>query len=37
MTQNFQKEKNLIRDYYNALDSAQGNDITKILSQHLFH
>ena len=35
MTQSFQKEKNLIRDYYNALDSAQGNDITKILKNYI--
>ena len=35
MTQNFQKEKNLIRDYYKALDSAQGTDITKVLKNYI--
>ena len=35
MTTNFQNEKNLIRDYYKALDSANGNDITKVL-QNLY-
>ena len=35
MTQNFQKEKNLIRDYYKSLDSAQGNDITKVLKNYI--
>ena len=29
MTQNLQKEKKLIRDYYKALDSAHSTDITK--------
>ena len=35
MTQNLQKEKKLIRDYYKALDSAQGTDITKVLKNYI--
>ena len=35
MTTNFQNEKNLIRDYYKALDSANGNDITKVLQNYI--
>jgi len=35
MTTNFQNEKNLIREYYKALDSAKGNDITKVLQNYI--
>ena len=30
MNQNFQKEKNLVLDYYKALDKAEGDEISKV-------
>ena len=35
MNQNFQKEKNLVLDYYKALDNAEGDEISKVLSSHI--
>ena len=35
MNQNFQKEKNLVLDYYKALDKAEGDEISKVLSSHI--
>jgi len=31
---NFQQEKKIVLDYYKSLDSAQGNDITKVLKNY---
>jgi hypothetical protein len=31
---NFQKEKKIVLDYYNILDKAEGNDISKVLASH---
>ena len=32
---NFQIEKKIVLDYYNALDKAESNDITKVLKEHI--
>ena len=34
MNNNFQKEKNLVLDYYKALDKAEGNDISNVLKNN---
>ena len=35
MNKNFQKEKNLVLDYYKALDKAEGNEISKVSSNYI--
>ncbi len=35
MNNNFQQEKKIVLDYYKSLDSAQGNDITKVLKNYI--
>ena len=37
MNQNFQKEKNLVLDYYKALDKAEGDEISKVFWQPFRH
>ena len=32
---NFQKEKKIVLDYYKSLDTAQGDDITKVLKKYI--
>jgi hypothetical protein len=32
---NFQQEKKIVLDYYKSLDSAHGNDITKVLNKYI--
>ena len=34
MNNNFQKEKNLVLDYYKAIDKAEGNDISNVLKNN---
>ena len=35
MSKNFQKEKNLVLDYYKALDKSEGNDISNVLKNYI--
>ena len=35
MNKNFQKEKNLVLDYYKALDKAEGDEISKVSSNYI--
>ena len=35
MNKNFQKEKKLVLDYYKALDKAEGDEISKVLSNYI--
>ena len=32
---NFQQEKKIVLDYYNALDKSEGNDITNVLKEYI--
>ena len=35
MNKNFQKEKNLVLDYYKALDKSEGDEISKVSSNYI--
>ena len=35
MNKNFQKEKNLVLDYYKALDKAEGDEISNVLKNYI--